>query len=47
MHIVSTGDSLHEMSNPAFCKKQKQENYHQFVVCWISCKSGLGYNQNE
>ena len=31
MQIVSSGDNLHEMSNPVFWGKQ--EKYHQIVVC--------------
>ena len=31
MQIVSNEDNLHEMSNPVFW-----EEYHQYVVCWIS-----------
>ena len=37
MQIVSSGDNLHEMSNPFFfC--EKWEKYHQFVVCWIAMR---------
>ena len=32
------GDYLHEMLNPGFW--EKQENYHQFVVCCFSSESG-------
>ena len=40
MQIVSIGDNLHEMSNPNFW--EEYEKYHQFVICWISPKSGKG-----
>ena len=36
MKIVSTGDNLHEMSEPFFSGKKKAAKYHQSVVCWIS-----------
>ena len=38
MQIVSIEDNLHEMSNPVFWKKEEQ--YHQFVIYWISLESG-------
>ena len=38
MQIVSTGDSLHEISGPDFWEK------YQFVLCWISPQSGYGYD---
>ena len=40
MQIVPNGDSLHEMSKPV--PWEKEEKYHQFVVCWISPESGKG-----
>ena len=41
MQIVSTGDNLHEMSNPVFF--EKEEKYHQFVICWSNPQSGKDY----
>ena len=40
MQTVSNGDSLHEISNHIFW--EKEENYNQFVICWISPESGKG-----
>ena len=40
MQIVSSGDNLHEMSNPVFW--EKKEKYRQFVVCWIRRECGNG-----
>ena len=37
MQIVSTGDSLHEMSNPVLWEKNKK-----FVIRWICPESGKG-----
>ena len=35
MQIVSSGNNLHEMSNPVFLEKNKKK-CHQCVICWIS-----------
>ena len=40
MQIVSSGDNLHEKSNPVLW--EKEEKYHEFVVCWIIPESGNG-----
>ena len=40
MQIVFNGDNLHEMSSTVFW--EKQEKYHQIVICWISPESGKG-----
>ena len=42
MQIVSNRDNLHDMSNYVFLEK-KYENFHKFVVCWISPEKGKGY----
>ena len=46
MQIVSNGDNLHEMSNPAFWENKNKK--HQRVVCRISqfwCSSNLQNNE--
>ena len=40
MQIVPIGENLHEMLKPIFW--EKLENYHKFVICWISQESGKG-----
>ena len=44
MQIVSNGENLHEISNPVFW--EKDEKYHQCVVCWIRPDSGEGLTAN-
>ena len=45
MQIVYLEDNLHEMLKPIFY--EKQENYNQFVVCWICQKIGKDWNTSQ